>query len=75
MEKMRHKFRSLRFQEGNISSVAKTISFLSSNQQVLSLIITIGKRPTVKYLNKLKIDKLCKKARSVVIIVTNTKVI
>ena len=46
--------------------MAKSIRFLSRNQQVLSssLIITIGKRSAVKDMNKLKIHKVFSKKKS-----------
>ena len=65
MKMTRLEFKSLRFQEGNMSVMQNQLG-LSRNQQVLSssLIITIGKRSIVKDLNKLKIHKVFSKKQS-----------
>ena len=57
--------------------MAKTISFLSRNQQVLSssLIITTGKKTsTVKDLNKLKLTNFSEKAMFMVVSGANERV-
>ena len=75
MVMMRLKLRSLGFHEGNITVLAiqtcmvKPIRFLSRNQRVpsSSLITAIGKKSTVKDLNKLEFPNFFEKVRSLVV--------